>query len=463
MSVRAEAMPEGFVVRLHDEVELGAFLTTGTQVVRLTASARHMLSDREVQVTSPASARMADQLLDLDLGQPVIVEPFGRLGDVTLVVPVRDNHQGVDRLLQSCGQHLTCVVVDDASRDGSSLAEIVDRHGAQLIRLDHNVGPAAARNVGLRAVRSSFVAFVDSDVHLAPQHLGRLLAHFVDPALAAVAPRVMSIGGRGWLARYERTSGSLDLGARSASTRPWSRVSYVPSACIVARVDDVNAGFDPTLRSGEDVDLVWRLNESGLRVRHAAEVSVHHDVRPTVAAWLGRKMFYGLSAAPLAHRHGDRVAPAVMSPSTAVAVTGILLQRRWSHAAAVVGATVTIAQSWSAVPGLPAEERRHLVQATVAGVGWQTAGLVLRHWSPLAVVLCGVSRRARRVVLVLGVLDGVLAHRAARPGVGLVGFTVARRAEHLAYGLGVWRGAARERSARCLLPRWLPRRPRGGR
>jgi mycofactocin system glycosyltransferase len=408
-------------------------------------------------VTSRASSRLADQLLDLDLAEPVVASGAGpQLVDVTIVVPVRDNHRGVDRLLDACGEGITCVVVDDASRDPGSLASVVDRHGAHLVRLDHNVGPAAARNVGLRHVRTPYVAFADSDVHLSVDALRRLLAHLVDPALAAVAPRIMSAGGRGWLGSYERDCGSLDLGDRSASTRPWTRVSYVPSACLVARVADLGAGFDPTMRCGEDVDLVWRLNETGLRVRHAAEVRVDHDVRPTATAWIARKAFYGTSAAPLAQRHGDRMAPAVMAPSTAVAIAGVLVQRRWSLLAAAIAASVTLAQTWSAVPDLPVGERRRLVQATTSGIAWQTSGLALRHWSPLALALCAGSRRARRAVGVLAVVDGILAHRAARPELGVVPFTLARRAEHLAYGVGVWSGAARARSPRCLVPKWLP-------
>jgi mycofactocin system glycosyltransferase len=464
VSARAKELPDGFVVRLHDEVELGTFMTYGAQVVRLTESAKSMLSDRAVRVGSPASSRLAGQLLDLDLAQPVVDDLTGPvLTDVTIIVPVRDNHLGVDRLLAACGAVVECVIVDDASRDPKPLAEVVTRHGARLVRLDRNVGPAAARNAGLSVIRTPYAAFIDSDVHVTSEVVRRLMAHFVDPGLAAVAPRIVSVGGRGWPWPYERDCGSLDLGSRSASTRPWTRVSYVPSACMIARVADLGTGFDPTMRSGEDVDLVWRLNASGLRVRHAAEVSVHHDTRPTMIAWLRRKAFYGTSAAPLARRHGNRMAPAVLAPSTGIAIAGLAVQRRWSLVVAAVAAATTAAQIWSQVPDLPAAERRQLVRATVAGIAGQTSGLVLRHWSPLTLALCARSRRARRVVGVLAVVDGVLAHRAAHPALDVARFTLARRAEHLAYGLGVWIGAVRDRSIRCLVPKWLPSRSRGTR
>jgi len=143
-----------------------------------------------------------------------------------------------------------------------------------------------------------------------------------------------------------------------------SRMSRVPASLLGSPI----SARDSIRRCGaERTSTWWRVNEAGLRVRHVAEVKVHHDVRPTVAAWLRRKAFYGTSAAPRAKRQGDRMAPAVMSPVTAVAVGGILKQRRWYVVVALVAAAVTLGQASSAVPDLPLAERRRLVRATAAG------------------------------------------------------------------------------------------------
>lgn len=465
MSVTRPALPDGFVVRLHDRVEVGDFLVSDTRVVRISPVARDLLADREVEVTSPVTAQLAARLLDLDLADPVLgdgslgSDSVGRgedLDAVTVVVPVRDNPYGVDRLLRRLAGDVTCVVVDDASHDPAALSSVAARHGAHLLTLDHNVGPAVARNVGRQQVRTPFVAFIDSDVDIAPADLQALLRHTADPGLAAVAPRVRSAGGRGRLGRYEASSGSLDLGPTAATVRPWSAVSYVPSACLVVRVDALGDGFDPLLRSGEDVDLVWRLIDQGHRVRYAAEIEVRHDARTSSGAWLRRKAFYGTSAAQLAARHGDRVAPAVMTPVAAVAIAGLLWQRPWSLATAAGCAGWTARETFTSVPDLPTPQRRRLVTATAAALLRQTSGLVLKHWSPAALLLCLGSARARRVVAMLTVADGLLAHRSTRPDLDPLTFTALRRADDLAYGAGVWWGALQGRSARCLVPRWLP-------
>lgn len=415
-----------------------------------------MLAGRELTVSSRASAALAGSLLDLDLADPVTDDLAAPgLEDLAVVVPVRDNATGVERLLTGLARQLPCIVVDDASSDPQALERVVQAHGATLIRLDRNLGPAAARDVGLRSVHTPLVAFVDSDVEVSAAALGQLARHFVDPALAAAAPRVRSRGGSRWFERYDDACGSLDLGPTSATVRPWSPVSYVPSACLMARVDALGAGFDPQLRSGEDVDLVWRLQSAGRRVRHVADIEARHDVRRSVTAWLGRKAFYGSSAAPLAERHGDRVAPAVLTPVAAAATAGLLLQRPWSVGVALGCAAWMARDAGRRLPELTSRQRLCLARSTGGALSRQASALVLRHWWPATVLIAAGSARARRTVVVMAVVDGLVAHRASGTDLDPVRFTLARRADDVAYGAGVWWGAVRAGSAQCLKPRWL--------
>ncbi len=172
--------------------------------------------------------------------------------------------------------------VDDGS--GTPLTGV---RGATLVRLRHNSGPAAARNAGARAAETPIVAFVDTDVDLAPGWLDGLLWHFDDPRVGFVAPRVASgpavDGGDRHVARYEQRHSPLDLGAEPARIVAGTRVSYVPAAALLVRkaaLDEIG-GFDADLRCGEDVDAVWRLSAAGWRGRYEPTVVVHHQPRPT--------------------------------------------------------------------------------------------------------------------------------------------------------------------------------------
>jgi len=108
---------------------------------------------------------------------------------VSVVVPAynssSDLRQCLPALVRSLPRALEIIVVDDASTDETS--SVASQHGATVIRLARNSGPAAARNAGGRAACGDIVFFVDADVVVAPDAIGRVLRAFeTDADLAAV-------------------------------------------------------------------------------------------------------------------------------------------------------------------------------------------------------------------------------------------------------------------------------------
>jgi GT2 family glycosyltransferase len=95
------------------------------------------------------------------------------------------------------------VVVDDASEDGSP--EFVRREfpSVRVVRLPENRGPAAARNVALRASGTDLVVLVDNDVSLAHDCIDRLTAALAaHPEAVIAAPTVLYSHDRG-LIQYD--------------------------------------------------------------------------------------------------------------------------------------------------------------------------------------------------------------------------------------------------------------------
>jgi mycofactocin system glycosyltransferase len=460
------SLPAGFRVRLaHGTVRAddGRLLVGGSPLtaMRLTGRAARLLRGDAVTVADPAGARLADRLLATNLAVPDLtgVTP-AHADELTAVIPVRDRPAQLDRALAAL-RPLRCIVVDDASHSPEAVADVARMHQADLVVMDQNVGPAAARNAGLARVTTPYVAFVDSDVEVTAADLGSLARHFADPAVVLVGPRVAGVVRSTrprWFERYDAAASSLSLGDVPATVRPGAAVAWLPSACLVGRTDALAVGFDPSLRVGEDVDLVWRLVGTGGRVRYDPSVLAHHDVRPTVQGWLGRKALYGRGGAGLAARHGDRLAPAVLTPTYAIAAAALLLRRRWSAPVAAVA----LAQGWRSVGhALPESADTGVVAARLAvrGLGWairQEAGLLLRHWWPLMATCAFGSRQVRRMLVSALVVDTVVMlveQRGARERVGIAPALAGRRLDDLAYGAGLWWGAANARSARVLLPR----------
>ncbi|MGB0970512.1 MAG: mycofactocin biosynthesis glycosyltransferase MftF [Mycobacterium sp.] len=470
-------LPDGFAVQVDRRVRVlgeGAALLGGspTRLLRLAPAAQTMLNGGRLEVRDAVSAQLARTLLDATVAHPrPLSGPSHR--DVTVVIPVRDNPSGLQRLVSSL-RGLRVVVVDDGSVTPVLDSDFEGMHcDVKVLRNSRSKGPSAARNAGLRACETELVAFLDSDVLPRRGWLEALLGHFCDPAVALVAPRIVALNpSDSAVARYEAVRSSLDLGLREAPVVPLGTVSYVPSAAIICRRRALIeiGGFDESLVSGEDVDLCWRLSEAGARLRYEPIAMVAHDHRAELRKWLARKTFYGQSAAPLAIRHPGKTAPLVISGWTLVVWILAAIGSRLGNLGSFLVAAITgrrIARSLSTVPTEPMEV------AVVAAQGlWSAvpllASAICRHYWPIALVAAVLSRRCRRVVLVAAVLDGVF-DWITRSGkyngnaddddvkrVGLFTYLLLKRLDDIAYGLGLWSGVIRERHAGALKPRFQP-------
>src|SRR5580693_7171318 len=305
----------------------GTVLVGGSpvRVLHLTPSgARHVAGWWSgTLVPDHARARaLARRLLDTGIAHPVLSPQIQAgacgPGEVTVVIPVRDRQAELARCLAGLVQVPRVIVVDDASSDPPAVARVAADAGARVLHRAVNGGPAAARNTGLAAAGTPLVAFLDSDCVPRPGWLDLLLPHFTDPAVGAVAPRVVPHeDGRTWLARYEGASSTLDMGAQASIVRPASRVPYVPGAALVVRRIAAGAGFAEDMRVGEDVDFAWRLAAAGWRVRYEPAATMPHQHRVRLRAWFARRKDYGTSAALLEQRHPGAVRPLSASGWTA--------------------------------------------------------------------------------------------------------------------------------------------------
>lgn len=462
--MRDARLPDGFGVRLDPALRTfsnGRVLLGGspTRMLTLAPPAAAMIDDGLLRVVDERSAVVARRLLDAGVAHPRPMSAPSR-HEVTVVVPVKDNAAGLDRLLRAL-PGLDVIVVDDGSADPVTLPVPSGAPGTvTVLRHDRSRGPAAARNTGSRSVTTEFVVFLDSDVVPGRGWLDALLGHVSDPAVALVAPRIGALApAGGTLARYEHARSSLDLGSKEAPVRAGSAVSYVPSAALLVRRQalDECGGFDEAMHVAEDVDLCWRLSEAGWRLRYEPIAHVAHDHRVSFRTWFARRMFYGTGAAPLAARHHGQVPPIAMSWWTLLAWLAAATGTRTGAAVAVATQVVTVGRLRRTFRDLDQRDGIALVLAAqgLVGGGWQLASAVCRHYWPVAMLGAVTSRRVRRVVIAVAALEGVAdwwTHREAG-GLDPLRYLVVKRLDDLAYGAGLWRGAAGGGSTAALVPR----------
>lgn len=472
-------LPDGFAIvldpdtrRIAPDVLVGG---SPTRMLRLLPAGQAALTQLERRrVDSPTTGHLARRLTDAGVAHPLPPAVTVDARDVTVIIPVRDRADMLTRCLEALSGGHRVLVVDDGSRDAHRLAAVCAEHDVTLVRREHNGGPAAARNTGLAHLAgehltggqadSRFVAFLDSDCVPSPGWLDALAAHLADPLVGAAAPRILALPAPGSASRFAQAHGCLDLGERPARVAPRTRISYVPTAALLVRRSALaelareDAVFDPDLRYGEDVDLIWRLHDAGWRIRYDPTVRVLHEEPATWTGLLVRRFRYGTSAAPLASRHRGALAPLVLHPWAAFAVAGVLWRR---PAATVLGLGGVVIGSCRTVRALTMPARTvvpstlEAVQQTALGVG----RFAVQFASPLllaSLVAGGKRTWGRRLATVaLAVAPPLHTWVRRRPDLDPLRFTLGHLADDLAYGSGVWVGAVHARTSAPLRPQLM--------
>nr|AQS32444.1 hypothetical protein [uncultured archaeon] len=103
---------------------------------------------------------------------------------ISIIIPVYNAKKTISRCLESIyiqnypRNLYEVIVIDDASTDNS--ANIVKTYPFKLIRLNKNIGPAAARNLGAKKSMGRILFFVDSDIILDKNSLIEIKKAFRD-------------------------------------------------------------------------------------------------------------------------------------------------------------------------------------------------------------------------------------------------------------------------------------------
>jgi GT2 family glycosyltransferase len=188
---------------------------------------------------------------------------------LSVIVPAynagQDLFECLAALIDTRPSGVEITVVDDASTDDTPA--VARRFGVEVLQLEKNSGPAAARNWGARHARADILFFVDADVVIGPGLLSRVISIFQeDQEIAAVfgsydaCPRAKNVVSqfRNLLHHYVHQEGSSD-----AST------FWAGCGAIRRCVFDSVGGFDATRfprPSIEDIELGYRLREAGHRI-----------------------------------------------------------------------------------------------------------------------------------------------------------------------------------------------------
>jgi glycosyltransferase involved in cell wall biosynthesis len=198
---------------------------------------------------------------------------------ISVVMPVYN----AERLLGECLAAVNAstfrdyeiVVVDDSSTDGSR--EIAAEHGARVVPSGGRLGPGRARNKGVEHARGDFVFFIDSDVVIRPETLGRLVAAFDrDPGVAGLmAVQSPTMRFRNLCSVYKNLWMYYTYVRRAGQDVP---LFYTTAAAIRRTAFVASGGFDANYVDPniEDTDYGQKLASQGFRVQILPDLEVEH-------------------------------------------------------------------------------------------------------------------------------------------------------------------------------------------
>jgi len=193
---------------------------------------------------------------------------------VSIIVACRDVGSYIDAALWSARRQslsdIEIIVIDDGSTDDTR--QKIDQHAAEDPRLrvldGPGRGPAAARNIGLKAARGQWIAVLDGDDIMHPRRLDLLLASSVASESDILADNQILffedgsashflLEGEDWqrprpidLALYIRANTMFAKGPALGYLKPLIRAALLGEGrCL----------YDESLRIGEDYDLIARL------------------------------------------------------------------------------------------------------------------------------------------------------------------------------------------------------------
>lgn len=234
--------------------------------------------------------------------------------DITAVVPARNAEDLLPRCLDAlrASNLAEVIVVDGLSTDRSR--EVARANGARVLS-DGGRGLPWARTLGAREASTRFVLLVDADVVFTDGQVAALLREFVSGGYDALQAGLRSVGGPGYWGR------ALAHHHRTGRSRRW----FGLVATLAEREVVLRTGFDERFRSGEDIELRWRMRRAGLRTGVSGTVVVEHRFAADTFAF-ARDQFLmdGFGLGRMIRTHGWQGARLAALPAAA-AVRGVLL------------------------------------------------------------------------------------------------------------------------------------------
>lgn len=234
--------------------------------------------------------------------------------DISIVIPTYKRKEGLKSCLKSLfeqefpsGRYEIIVVDDGADGAVEKMVKDLKADFAQLryFRQEH-LGPAVARNLGVRNSQGSIVGFIDDDCTVYKDWVKLMFeAHQKNPEIAAVGGLTVTASGRTPVLVSQFLS---TCSIETYLNGKWE-VIFFPT-CNVSLKKQIfdKFSFDEKfpLPGGEDLEFFWRLFKGGYRFIWDKNIKTIHYRLDTSISFFKQAYIYGRGNLLVQHLHQDQ-------------------------------------------------------------------------------------------------------------------------------------------------------------
>lgn len=203
---------------------------------------------------------------------------------ISVIVPVYNREKTIaaalDSIYSSDYKNFEVIAVDDASKDKS--VRIMQKYPCKIIKLRENVGAGAARNIGAREAKGDVLLFIDSDVIISRDTIGKIAKSNADA----------TVGAYSYKCTFKNPSSVIKSWflyiSHQLIPRFWSGCGAVKKEVF----DKLK--FDESEKYNEDTEYGVRLLKNGYKIKVLKDVQIVHNHKYNIFSLIKNDFMKGI-------------------------------------------------------------------------------------------------------------------------------------------------------------------------
>jgi len=231
---------------------------------------------------------------------------------VTIIVPAYNEARvlagGVRSLLKSHYKNYEILIVDDGSTDDTWAVakQLAKRY--KRVRAIHqkNGSKASAINNGVKKSKGEIIIGVDADTVFLPQTVTRLIRHFVDPTVGAVAGSVKVGNAGSFLTTWQALEYIVSINLERNAQALLGAIVIVPGACGAWRKEALlRAGGYSRATLAEDCDLTLSVHRVGYKVLQDNSAVAYTEAPEAIEPFIKQRFRWMFGSIQALWKHRD--------------------------------------------------------------------------------------------------------------------------------------------------------------